>query len=108
MAATALQLDLLLVLYPGSLVADELLDTLAELRGRAVPVATLYRQLDRAVDRGWIAFEQERDDDSGPGRPRRRYRITPRGTTRLREGVRLQRRWLNRARSAGLIGDSGR
>ncbi|MEO1083664.1 MAG: hypothetical protein AAFY88_05430 [Acidobacteriota bacterium] len=102
---TEIALDLLLTLFDGPRSAGDLADGVDELAGREVPMATFFRQVQKAIDRGWI--EVEEPDGGGRrsrrGRPGRLYRITAAGERDLRSGAELQRRRWARAEALGLL-----
>ncbi|HVS63748.1 MAG TPA: hypothetical protein VMT85_09655 [Thermoanaerobaculia bacterium] len=110
-ALTELQVDLLLSLREGPAEAGDLLDRIARWRGAEAPLATVYRQLQRALDGGWLTLEegtsQATDGSRGPGRPGRQYRLTAAGERRLEEALGSQQRRLEHARSLGLLGRAG-
>ena len=105
---TELQIDLLLSLREGPAEAGDLLDRIARWRGAGAPLATVYRQLQRAFDGGWLTLDggssQATDGSRGPGRPGRQYRLTAAGERRLEEALGTQQRRLEHARSLGLLG----
>ncbi|MEM6793929.1 MAG: hypothetical protein AAF725_08085, partial [Acidobacteriota bacterium] len=77
-----LALDILLMLFEQALGSGDLAEGVGRLRGREVPLATYYRQLQKAVDEGWVEIEEpfsHASERSGPGRPERLYRLTPEG-----------------------------
>lgn len=99
-----LQLDVLLVLFEGARSSGELVASVTGLRRREVVLATFYRQLQKALDQGWVGVvaSAEVRGQPGPGRPERCYAISPAGEKVLRcEMQRLQHR-LARARACGL------
>lgn len=102
-----LVLDLLLILYEAERGSGELADSVGELRGREVPLATFYRQLQKAVDHRWIEIVEpgssDLRDDPGPGRPERLYRISGPGERILRRGIDQQQRRVARAMASGLL-----
>lgn len=99
-----LSLDLLLVLFEKPRGSGDLAGAVGELRGREVPLATFYRQLQRAFDHGWVEIEEPTTvERSGPGRPERLYRLSDRGERILRYGIEQQRRRVSRAASLGLL-----
>lgn len=102
---TEMMLDLLLTLYEGPLSAGDLADGVDDLGGREVPMATFFRQLQKAVDRGWVNVDLAAGGGkrTGPGRPGRTYRITAAGEQDLRAGAQRQRRRLARAEALGLL-----
>ncbi len=98
-----LQLDVLLVLYEGARSSGELVESVTDLRRREVALATFYRQLQKALDRGWVGVsEAEGREQPGPGRPERWYRISPAGETVLRLEMQRLRHRMARARACGL------
>lgn len=99
-----LLLDMLLVLFEGSRGSGDLAETVGELRGGEVALATFYRQLQRAVDLGWIETGGE-SERPGPGRPERLYRLTEEGRGALEAGMEQQAHRVARAQAAGLLGE---
>ena len=99
-----LVLDLLLVLFEAPRGSAELAEGVEALRGREVPLATFYRQLQKAVDAGWVGTSESTPAErSGPGRPERTYHISGEGERMLRAGLEPQRRRVARASSLGLL-----
>ena len=104
-----LVLDLLLVLFEAPRGSADLAEGVEALRGREVPLATFYRQLQKAVDAGWVeTSELAPSARSGPGRPERIYRISGDGERMLRLGLEPQRRRVARASSLGLLTEHAR
>ncbi|MEM1181016.1 MAG: hypothetical protein AAGM22_21930 [Acidobacteriota bacterium] len=103
---TEMMLDLLLTLFEGPRNAGDLADGVDDLAGKEVPMATFFRQVQKAIDRGWIEVEEPAGPGrrAGRGRPGRIYRITPAGERDLRAGAELQRRRWARAQALGLLG----
>ena len=104
-----LQLDLLLVLFASERRSGELVAAVEEVRRQDVPLATFYRQLQRAAELGWI---EEQEAAGSPdrsrterGRPERTYRITNDGSRVLRDGMQRQGRRVDLARSLGLLAE---
>lgn len=59
---------------------------LDRLAGRSVSRGALYRTLDRLEEKGWVAWDIDRDDvPERGGHPRRRFGVTPDGIAILRE-----------------------
>ena len=103
-----LQLDLLLALFEGARGSADLAAAVGELRRREVPLATFYRQLQKAVDLGWVEVsdtpaEGGPDPSPGRGRPERWYGIKGAGERVLRAGMEQQQRRLARALDLGLV-----
>lgn len=103
MSVDGLQADLLLLLHESGKSAGELARSLGELRSKHLPLATLYRHLQRLVDSSWIEIDESGGDPTAPGRPGRRYRITRDGTAALRRSLEEQNRRLRRAAARGLL-----
>ncbi len=86
--------QILLTLTESSRDASGMLEALAELddRGRRRPsMASLYRNLKRAVEQEWLEIVDEGSQPRAAGRPGQVYRITDRGTAAVRaEAVRLR------------------
>ncbi len=85
--------QILLTLTESSRDASGMLEALAELddRGRQPSMASLYRNLKRAVEQEWLEIVDEGSQPRAAGRPGQVYRITDRGTTAVRaEAVRLK------------------
>ena len=99
-----LQLDLLLVLFASQRRSGELVAAMEDVRRQDVPLATFYRQLQRAAELGWIE-EHESAGRSERGRPERTYRITDDGSRVLRDGLQRQGRRVDLARSLGLLAE---
>ena len=103
-SVSELGLDILLVLFEKPQGSGDLATSVGELRGREVPVATFYRQLQRAFDHGWVEIEEPAPGvRSQPGRPERLYRLSDGGERILRHGVEQQRRRVSRASALGLL-----
>ena len=99
-----LLLDLFLALFEQPLGSGELVDAVSRLRGHDVPLATFYRQLQRAVDRGWVEMDEKGPAGrTGPGRPERLYLLTAQGERALRLGMAQQQRRVRRADALGLL-----
>ncbi|MEM9597087.1 MAG: hypothetical protein AAGD06_22635 [Acidobacteriota bacterium] len=104
-----LLLDVLLVLFERARGSGDLADAVGDLREREVPLATFYRQLQRAHDEGWVEIDEPNADAPRPGapqkqgRPERLYRLTDRGERVLRTGIDRQRRRVARAAALGLL-----
>ena len=100
-----LLLDLLLVLFEEARGSGDLAQCVGGLRGREVPLATFYRQLQKAVDQGWVEIDEgsETVGSPGPGRPERLYRITDVGRTALQSGMERQQQRVARAYAVGLL-----
>lgn len=103
-----LLLDLLLVLFEKARGSGDLADAVGTLRGRDVPLATFYRQLQRAFDSGWVTIEEPDGATHTPGRPERLYRLTQLGEKALRSGLEMQRRRTSLATALGLMTEGGR
>lgn len=88
--------QILLTLTDGSRDASGMLEALAELddrgrRRRQPSMASLYRNLKRAVEQEWLEIVDEGSQPRAAGRPGQVYRITDRGTAAVRaEAVRLR------------------
>lgn len=89
----SLVFEILLSLRTEDRDAASMLDRLSEMDGTVQPpaIASLYRCLKRAVERGYIEVNPS-DDNGSPGRPRQSYCLTLAGRSALRaEGRRLRR-----------------
>ncbi len=87
--------QILLTLTEGRRDASSMLEALAELddrgRRRQPSMASLYRNLKRAVEQEWLEIVDEGSQPRAAGRPGQVYRITDRGTAAVRaEAVRLR------------------
>ena len=101
-----LQLDLLLVLFEGPHASGDLVTEVGTLRESAVPLATFYRQLQRAIDVGWIQVDEASEAEAtSPGRPERHYRITEAGRRLLQTGLERLERRVERGRAIGLLSE---
>ena len=100
-----LQLDLLLALYEEPLLSSGLVSAVEEMRGEDLPLATFYRQLQKASDLGWVGVASAAGASrrSGRGRPEREYHITEDGSRVLRTGLRRYGERVELARSLGLL-----
>ncbi len=85
--------QILLSLREGAKNASEMLAIIEGFGGGRRPpsLASFYRNLNRAVDEGWIEISLEASHSKSPGRPGQTYRITEEGrSVRLDEAKRLR------------------
>jgi DNA-binding PadR family transcriptional regulator len=81
-------LRVLSCLQEGAAPAQDILERLAD-AGAAPAIASFYRDLNRALEIGWIEVA-DRQEPARPGRPARCYRLTRAGRSALRsQGRRL-------------------
>jgi DNA-binding PadR family transcriptional regulator len=73
--------------------------------GRTMSRGTLYKTLERMEAKGLVAWEGERGTARRGGRPRRRFSVTGRGVSALRESREAFRR-LGEGLE-GILGESG-
>ncbi len=98
-------LEILVALAEGDASAAEVLDTLEGWPGgRALPLGSFYRHLERGVRQEWIAIvERSPGRERGQGRPSRRYRLTETGRQAATAAVGRIERLTALARTAGFV-----
>ena len=97
------ELCVLAALRNGEAYGYELLQNLANAEGLAITESTVYPILSRLTREGWVRV---RVASSPAGPPRRYYRLTPLGESRLRE---METYWreIRRSTDAMLEGENG-
>lgn len=100
------EMQVLLVLAQGPLYGYAMLQALEQESGGAVQpdIGSLYRTLGRLLERGLVADAGEREPERG--KPRRYYRLTPRGRSLLRAELERLAGVISLARRRSLLPDT--
>ena len=95
------ELCIMAALRKGEAYGYQLLQQLAEAEGLAITESTVYPILSRLTREGWIRV---RAAPSHAGPPRRYYRLTPMGRTRLKQ---MEEYWKEIQASANALLEGG-